>query len=206
MSIVRFSIFAMSLFLSSACLAASAEEALRGKAVHLGYLEDVTLGARNLQMKAKLDTGADTSSVYARDIDIYKRGERDNWVRFRLIGKDGRSVRYNQNVIRFVHIKTKKGGSIRRPVIHLPLCVAGIRALAEINLANRAMFDFDLLVGREFLANRALVDSGQTYIATESCLEPEESEEGEADDGTSDGGGTTPGQSEITGKETDPGQ
>ena len=124
-------------------------------------------------MKAKLDTGADTSSVYARDIELYKRSKTDSWVRFRLIGKNGRAIRYDQNVIRFVAIKLKTGGTIRRPVIHLPLCVGGIRGLAEMNLADREDFDYDVLIGRKFLASRIIVDSAQTFASDEACLKAE---------------------------------
>ncbi len=144
-------------------------ETPRGPVIELGYVENVRIGKLGLEMKAKLDTGADTSSVRARDVDIYKRGERDHWVRFRLVGKDGRSIRYDKNVIRFVHIKAKKGGTIRRPVINMPLCVGGVWALAEVNLADRKDFEFEVLVGREFLANRILVNSGKAFAADEIC-------------------------------------
>lgn len=144
-------------------------DASRGDPIALGYLEDVTVGSLGLAMKGKLDTGADTSSVHARDVEIYKRGKRDNWVRFRLIGKDGRAIRYDQNVIRFALIKTKTGGTIRRPVIHLPLCVGGKKGLAEINLADREDFEYDILIGREFLAHRILVDPSQTFVSEDGC-------------------------------------
>lgn len=144
-------------------------DASRGDPIALGYLEDVSVGSLGLAMKGKLDTGADTSSVHARDVEIYKRGKRDNWVRFRLIGKDGRAIRYDQNVIRFALIKTKTGGTIRRPVIHLPLCVGGKKGLAEINLADREDFEYDILIGREFLAHRILVDPSQTFVGEGGC-------------------------------------
>jgi len=154
---------------------AAANDEPRGDAIVLGYLENVAVGNLGLEMKGKLDTGADSSSVYARDVDTYKRSGKDTWVRFRLIGKDGRSIRYNQNVIRFVQIKTKRGGTIRRPVIHLPLCVGGRAGLAEVNLANRAEFEYDILVGREFMASRMIVDPSQTFVAEESCEAPDDS-------------------------------
>jgi hypothetical protein len=154
--------------------AAADEEETRGEPVVLGFVENVNVGNLGLDMKGKLDTGADTSSVHAYNVKVYKRGERDNWVRFRLIGKDGRTIRYDQNVIRFVHIKTKTGGLIRRPVIHLPLCVGGVKARAEINLADRGDFDYDILVGREFMANRILVDSSSSFIADNGCDEADE--------------------------------
>ncbi|MEM6413470.1 MAG: RimK/LysX family protein [Pseudomonadota bacterium] len=141
----------------------------RGKAITLGFLENVSVGGLGLAMKGKLDTGADTSSVYARDIELYDRKGKDTWVRFRLIGNDGRSIRYDQNVVRFTRIKTKRGGSVRRPVIYLPLCVGGKRGNAELNLADRSHFDFDILIGREFLAHRIVVDSGKTFAAEQSC-------------------------------------
>ncbi|MEO1015390.1 MAG: RimK/LysX family protein [Pseudomonadota bacterium] len=146
----------------------------RGELVTLGYLEDVRVGNLGLDMKGKLDTGADTSSVYARDIELYDRKGKDTWVRFRLVGKDGRSIRYDQNVIRFARIKQKRGGRIRRPVIHLPLCVGGKFGVAEINLADRSEFEFDILVGREFLAHRIAVDSSQTYASKEGCIDARE--------------------------------
>lgn len=159
--------------LAAACCGVAAAddetEETRRDPVTLGYLEDVWLGNLGLEMKGKLDTGADTSSVHARDVEVYKRGSRDNWVKFRLVGKDGRSIRYDQNVIRFVHIKTKTGGTIRRPVIHLPVCIGGVAGRAEINLADRDDFDYDVLIGREFLANRITVDSGRTFVADEPC-------------------------------------
>ncbi len=154
--------------------AGAAEEEQRGEPTTLGYIENVAVGNLGLEMKGKLDTGADTSSVHAYNVKVYKRGERDNWVRFRLIGKDGRAIRYDQNVIRFANIKTKTGGLIRRPVIHLPLCVGGRWGKAELNLADRGDFEYDILIGREFLANRVLVDSGRTFISEEECELPDE--------------------------------
>ena len=77
-------------------------------------------------------------------------------------------------MIRFANIKTKTGGTIRRPVIHLPLCVGGRWGRAELNLADRGDFEYDILIGREFLANRVLVDSGRTFMAEEGCEPPNE--------------------------------
>lgn len=135
----------------------------------LGYIENVIVGNLGLMMKAKLDTGADTSSVHARNVEVYKRGDRDHWVKFRLVGKDGRSIRYDQNVIRFAAIKTKTGGTIRRPVIRMPICVGGRWGRAEINLADRGEFDYEMLIGREFLAGRVIVDSGDKFMSQQAC-------------------------------------
>lgn len=158
--------------------AAAEEDDARGEPVTLGYIESIAVGNLALAMKGKLDTGADTSSIHAYNVKVYQRSERDNWVRFRLIGKDGRAIRYDQNVIRFARIKTKTGGVIRRPVIHLPLCVGGRWGRAELNLADRGDFEYEILIGREFLANRVLVDASRTFMSAEEC-EPQEKEKSE---------------------------
>lgn len=149
---------------------ASADTSERGHDIAvMGFVENVYIGKLGLEMKGKLDTGADSSSVFARDVHIYKKNGRDNWVRFRLIGKNGRTVRFDQNVRRFALIKKKNGGNIRRPVIHLPICIGGVRGLAEVNLADREDFEYDVLIGREFLASRVLVDSSSMFIADGEC-------------------------------------
>ena len=51
----------------------------------------------------------------------------------------------------------------------LPLCIGGVSGLAEVNLADREDFEYDFLVGREFMASRVLVDSSSTFIAEGSC-------------------------------------
>lgn len=152
---------------------AGAEREGRDDMAILGYVEDVHVGKLGLEMKGKLDTGADSSSIYARDVKVYKKSGKDDWVTFRLRGKNGRTVRYDQDVRRFALIKLKTGGTIRRPVIHLPVCVGGVRGLAEVNLADREDFEYDILIGREFLASRILVDSASTFIANDECDSPE---------------------------------
>ncbi len=160
--------------LACAAFPAAADKDRRGDdVVVLGYVEDIHVGKLGLEMKAKLDTGADSSSVYARDVHVYKKSGKDDWVSFRLRGKSGRTVRYDQDVRRFALIKLKTGGSIRRPVIHLPVCVGGVRGLAEVNLADREDFEYDFLIGREFLASRILVDAASTFIADDECEVPQ---------------------------------
>ena len=130
------SIVAAMALLSLPAMSASADSSDRtDDPVTMGYVENVYVGKLGLEMKGKLDTGADSSSVFARDVHIYNKSGKDDWVRFRLVGKNGRTVRYDQNVRRFALIKLKKGGTIRRPVIHLPLCIGGVSGLAEVNLA-----------------------------------------------------------------------
>ncbi len=146
--------------------------------VTFGYLETVYLGDLALEMSAKLDSGADFSSVYAREIDLYRDDDDDEWVRFKLVGDDGRTIRFNKKVIRTALIKTKTGGTVDRPVISLRVCINGLAADTPVNLADRSEFDHPFLVGREYLAPRILIDSGQSYTAENEC-DPVSSEDEE---------------------------
>ncbi len=168
----RSNFYGLALFFMLWTTSATASEAVAAPTPQpdaFGWVENVLVGKLGLRMKGKLDTGADSSSVHAYDVELYKKGEKDTWVKFRLVGKDGRTIRYDQNVIRFAYIKKKQGGLLRRPVIRLPICLGGIYAHAEVNLADRGHFNYDILVGREFLASRALVDSSRTFISQPSC-------------------------------------
>ena len=134
-----------------------------------GWVENVKVGKLGLKMKGKLDTGADSSSVHAYDVQMYKKGEKDTWVKFKLKGKNGRIIRYDQNVVRFAYIKKKEGGLLKRPVIRMPICLGDIYAHAELNLADRGHFNYDILIGREFLAARVLVDPSRTFVSQPEC-------------------------------------
>ncbi|MEL6830018.1 MAG: RimK/LysX family protein, partial [Pseudomonadota bacterium] len=85
--------------LSASAQAVADADSVRGEeTATLGYIEDAFIGRLGLEMKAKLDTGADTSSLHARDMRVYKKTGKDKGVEYRVIGKNGRSIRYEQNV------------------------------------------------------------------------------------------------------------
>lgn len=158
----------MSLIIA-AILSNSLSASAQPKKTVLGFIENVYVGELALGMSAKLDTGADFSSVYAREIRTYKTRDREEWVRFQLVGDDGRTINYNKKIIRTAYIKTKTGGNVERPVVTLRVCVNGKSAVTPVNLADRSDFDHPFLIGREFLAPRIIVDSSQTYMAEMPC-------------------------------------
>lgn len=134
-----------------------------------GYLETAEIGTSRLRLPAKLDTGATSTSVDADEVSIYEKSPGDTWVRFSVTGEDGRTINYDQNVVAYVEIKEKGGGTQRRPVIELPVCVGDQLVLTEVNLADRDNFDYPLLIGRGFLSSRVYVDAGGTFTAKPDC-------------------------------------
>jgi len=70
----------------------------------VGWIEPVKLGSEGLLLPAKLDTGADTSSLHVADIQWTRRPDGD-WVAFDVTGKDKRTVRLERKVQRVARVK-----------------------------------------------------------------------------------------------------
>lgn len=136
-----------------------------------GWVEfaELHLDGQPLKLKAKLDTGARSSSLDATDIEPFERdGER--WVRFRVSRSGLREAPLmEQPVVRYVRIKRHSGPYDRRPVIRLPLCLGDELRTVEVNLTDRGRFIYPLLLGRKALARLAVVDPARTFVREPAC-------------------------------------
>jgi hypothetical protein len=136
-----------------------------------GWVEfvELHLDGQPLRVKAKLDTGAKSSSLDATDITPFERdGER--WVRFRpsRSGADEAPL-IEQRIARYVRIKRHSGPHDRRPVIRLPLCLGDELRTVDVNLTDRGRFIYPLLLGRKALAGLAVVDPARTFVRPPRC-------------------------------------
>lgn len=124
-----------------------------------GYIEDVRVMELERNMRAKLDTGATTSSIDAREIEKFETHDED-WVRFTVVNRDtNESQELEEPVTRIVHIKRHGKESQERYVVELDLCIGDRRITEEVSLTNREKWSYPLLVGRNHLAGHVLVDS-----------------------------------------------
>ena len=121
----------------------------------LGWIEPVAITDANLILPAKIDTGADNSSIHASDIHYVTR-DGNTWVQFKLQDRTGTPVNMERQLIRMGYIKRKEGGFIERPVVNLGFCVAGQKVNAEVNLADRKHFQYPMLVGRSLLGPQGI--------------------------------------------------
>ncbi|MNZ48416.1 hypothetical protein D3C78_661620 [compost metagenome] len=110
-------------------------------------------------LKAKMDTGALTASLSAKDIETFKRDGED-WVRFRLATKDAGNQVYEHKVARISKIKTRSEedeedsevvAPSKRPVVDLELCLGNVKRTVEVNLTDRSSFNYPLLIGAKAL-------------------------------------------------------
>lgn len=137
----------------------------------IGWLEVVHINRANLDFEAKIDTGADTTSIGAEILREYQiRGH--DWVRYRLDNKRGQRVILESKVVRHVRIKRRLAPSIRRPVVKLGVCLGGVFRKVEVNLASRTKYKFRMLIGRNFLRSAYMVDASQEFTTPPRCPKP----------------------------------
>lgn len=139
----------------------------------LGWVEPMRLEPWGLKMRARLDTGANTSSMSARDTQFFRKGNKD-WVRFILDfrtdkDKPHRTIEIERPILRTLKIKRHNGISQERPVITMDICIANEVRNIEFNLIDRRALNYPILLGRKALAGFALVDSGQAYLGKADC-------------------------------------
>jgi len=136
----------------------------------IGWLEHVEIADSDFQLKAKIDTGATTSSLNAKIIKKFSKNG-DKWIRFQIENKTGDKVLLERKLVRYVKIKRKLAFALKRPVIKLGICLGQVYRTMEINLADRKNFNYQVLIGRNYLRDYFLVDSALRYTTKPLCKE-----------------------------------
>jgi hypothetical protein len=140
--------------------------------VVVGYLERVRIFPGSLLVYAKVDTGARTSSLNAQDIKYFQK-DGETYVRFSVTNRDNETQTFERPIIRKSRIRDIGRPSQIRPVIMLGLCIGNIYRFTQVNLSNRTGFNFQLLIGRRFMAQRILVDPVLQYTVEPTCPDPD---------------------------------
>lgn len=137
-----------------------------------GRYEFIALPEIGETLKAKMDTGALTASLSAKDIELFKRDGED-WVRFRLGTKGASDKVYEHKVARISKIKTRSeedddqnADPTKRPVVDLEMCLGNTKRTVEVNLTDRSSFNYPLLIGAKALREfGAAVNPARRYTA-----------------------------------------
>ncbi len=124
----------------------------------LGEYEMVTVGSPGVRYLARIDTGAATTSIHARDVTRFERdGQR--WVRFKIDDpKAKESTTLERRLVRRVRIKKAEAENDHRLTVMMTLRLGRITRQVEVSLSDRADMEFPVLIGRNFLLDTAVVD------------------------------------------------
>ncbi len=134
----------------------------------VGWLEKALIFPGGYELSAKIDTGADNSSLSVRDVTMFQR-EGEEWARFTVIDDNGKQHNLEKKLVRVAKIKRHAAARQERPVVLLGICVGAFYREVEVNLVDRTKFKYPLLVGRSFLSGALTVDPAKTYAVEPNC-------------------------------------
>ena len=120
-------------------------------------------------IKARIDSGAKTSSIQSTNIKKFKKGK-ESWVSF-----DVNPIQDNLSIV--VHceskivdvriVKSSSGITDKRFVIMEKVQIGNNSFEIELTLANRDGMDFRMLLGREAMKDRFIVDPSKHYLTSQ---------------------------------------
>ncbi|GBO89880.1 ATP-dependent zinc protease family protein [Marinobacter salsuginis] len=148
----------------------------------LGYVEWVVMQDTSLRLKARLDTGAKTSSLHAVNVEPFEKDGAE-WVSFQIplgdhedqptegeLDHEDVILEFERPVERTVLIKRKGAPSQKRYVVMMDFCIAGTTHTTQFSLTDRGKFSYPALLGRRFMRDdNILIDSADAFMAEKEC-------------------------------------
>lgn len=133
-------------------------------------------------LKAKIDTGARTSSLHAFDIREFER-DGESWVRFQV--KPWQDSQEDAVVVESpIHdrraVRSSSGHAQQRIVVQLMVRLVDREVLAEVTLSNRDEMGFRMLIGREALRRGFVVDPARSFLGGRAPREARRRNRGKA--------------------------
>lgn len=137
-----------------------------------GWVEFIEILPWGIKVKAKLDSGALTSSMQAEDIETFERGD-ENWVRFILEVEDKAS---GEVVAKTVERRVLRdfnaigaGGKDYRKVVLMEVCIGNTISEEQFSLEDRDNRIYPVLLGRRTIQALGNIDVTQTFINNPEC-------------------------------------
>ncbi len=131
----------------------------------VGGVEFVKIDPPGVVYEARIDSGANTSSLDARNLEFFERdGKR--WVRFTLREtKNAEKATLEKPIKSFVLVsQTNTAEPDRRPVIRLRMGLGPTSEIIEFSLTDRSRMSYPVLLGRQYLLDRAVIDISHSHL------------------------------------------
>ncbi len=132
----------------------------------VGGLEAVWFPDLGLALTARIDTGAETASLDAREIQQFERDGKP-WVRFTITNpKTDTPETLERRLVRTVGIyQSGAAEAKRRPVVKLGIVIGQVEQTAEFGLSDRSHSGYQVIIGRSILKDVMVVDVSKKNIA-----------------------------------------
>ena len=124
----------------------------------IGGVEPFYLLPMKTPFAARIDTGAETSSIDVENLTPFER-DGEKWVSFTMINKqNGETHTFEKRIIRRTRIR-RINKDEHRYVVKMDIKIGKEIINAEFSLADREKFDYQGLIGRNVINGRFLIDS-----------------------------------------------
>ncbi len=133
----------------------------------IGRVDRIDFPKLNLEdVPCKIDTGADTSSLYCTNVRVIERDEQE-FLTFRVL--DPTHEQYSNRKFVFDQFDERKirnsfGNYEYRYVIRTEVNLFGQTISTEFSLADRERMRYPVLIGKKLLVNRFIVDVSQLNL------------------------------------------
>jgi hypothetical protein len=129
----------------------------------VGEIEHVTIKSKNLRLKARIDTGATTSSLNAQELQPFERDGK-KWIKFSVTDPvSEKFYDFERPVVRIAEIKRHGAAAQERPVVKLKIMLGDVEMEREFSLTDRSRYTFPVLIGRNVLSGKFLVDVNRKF-------------------------------------------
>lgn len=141
----------------------------------LGWKEHVTLPEWDIELRAKLDTGARSSALHVTDLQLIGEGDdprsgtRCPLVRFDVVlGRRDAPEHHpvQAPIVTHRRVRDTRARPEIRPVVRTRIVCGPLDTYADVTLTDRAGMNFRMLLGRLAMEGRCLVDPAHGYLAT----------------------------------------
>jgi hypothetical protein len=135
-----------------------------GERITIGEVEDVILIPWRVKLPARIDTGAATSSLDARELKV-----KNNIAEFKLPKKYG-GLLLRLPVVEWQNIRSADFKE-QRPVVEITLCMGPKLIRTQVTLNDRSLVRYPLIIGRNILKDNFIVDCMHSHCLPPSCPE-----------------------------------
>ena len=134
----------------------------------IGRREHVALPDWDIpRIRAKVDTGARSSALDVLGYDLWQTEGGKTRVRLRLALNRNRTHRYRvfeADVVRFVSVRNSGGSCEQRPLIETLIRLGPVTQRIKLTLTDRASMRYRMILGREALYGKFIVDVSRKYL------------------------------------------
>lgn len=133
----------------------------------IGWREQIALPELGIEeIKAKIDTGARSSALHAFDVQLFERDgqKRVNFKVHPYQRDTSHTIIAEAPLLEQREVRNSGGHAQLRPVILTTVELGGIQWPIELTLTNRDVMGFRMLLGRQAVRKRFLVDAGKSFL------------------------------------------